>query len=134
MTLTHKFVEEVPENLDPAVLYVSIEYGTAVHLCCCGCGGEVVTPLGRADWRLVFDGESVSLFPSIGNWSFDCESHYWIIEGRIRWDRKWSRPEIDAMRDRRAKQRDVQQGEDGAPDSDSSDPRSGFWQLVDYLT
>jgi hypothetical protein len=38
------FVKGVPRELEPGVLYVSMEYGTVVHSCCCGCGLEVVTP------------------------------------------------------------------------------------------
>jgi hypothetical protein len=76
-----------------------------VHLCACGCGHEIVTPLSPTDWRLIFDGETVSLKPSIGNWSYECQSHYWIVRDRIRWARRLTRPEIDAgrARDRRAK-------------------------------
>src|SRR5688572_12008813 len=85
MKLSHRFVKSVPEQLEEGVLYVSIEYATAIHRCCCGCGNEVVTPLSPKDWKLTFDGESVSLSPSIGNWSFKCRSHYWIARNRIRW-------------------------------------------------
>lgn len=83
--ITHEFVELIPDRLDDGVLYISIGYGTAAHACCCGCGREVTTPLTRDDWRLIFDGESVSLQPSIGNWSFPCQSHYFITMNRIRW-------------------------------------------------
>lgn len=85
LTLTHRFVEEIPERLDELTIYVSIPYATVVHLCPCGCGSEVVTPLGRFDWRLIFDGESISLWPSIGNWNLPCQSHYWIRRNRVRW-------------------------------------------------
>ena len=37
--------------------------------CCCGCGEEVVTPFSPAQWQMSFDGEAVSLHPSIGNWN-----------------------------------------------------------------
>ena len=49
--LTPAYVKFVPEPLDDGTLYIS-EYGTAVHKCCCGCGSEVVTPLGPTDWKL----------------------------------------------------------------------------------
>jgi len=42
-------------------------------------------PLGPTDWKLTFDGESVSLYPSVGNWNFPCQSHYWIQENKVRW-------------------------------------------------
>jgi len=88
--LKHKFVENIPDNLENGIIYISLAYGTVVHKCCCGCGNEVVTPLSPKDWKLLFDGESISLFPSIGNWSFDCRSHYWIKDNKVVWcKRKW---------------------------------------------
>ena len=82
--LKHEFVEFVPERLVDDTLYVSISYATAAHRCCCGCGREVVTPLSPTDWQLTFDGETVSLYPSIGNWNFACRSHYWIENNGVR--------------------------------------------------
>jgi hypothetical protein len=84
--IEHKFVEFLPDKLDPGVLYVSMEYATASHKCCCGCGRDVVTPISPTDWQLIFDGRSVSLKPSIGNWSYPCRSHYWIKGNRVEWD------------------------------------------------
>ncbi|MFC1421298.1 DUF6527 family protein [Streptacidiphilus cavernicola] len=83
--LAHAFVDHFPDRLDPGVLYVSIPFASVAHLCCCGCGSEVVTPLGREEWHLTFDGESISLHPSIGNWGFTCHSHYWIHRNQVRW-------------------------------------------------
>ena len=96
--LQHHFVEFVPEELAEGHLYVSLAYGTVVHLCCCGCGEQVVPPLTPKDWQLTYDGESVSLSPSIGNWSFACRSHYWIRRGRVVWARKWTDREVAAAR------------------------------------
>lgn len=45
--LEHRFVRSVPRELESGILYVSMEYGTAVHSCCCGCGEQVVTPFPR---------------------------------------------------------------------------------------
>jgi hypothetical protein len=105
LTITHQFVHYVPERLDEGVVYVSIEYATAVHRCMCGCGEEIVTPLTPTDWELSFDGESISLDPSIGNWNLPCRSHYWITKNRVRWAGRWSQYEIDRGRrlDRAAK-------------------------------
>lgn len=97
-TLTAVFVEFVPETVLDGHIYISLEYGTAVHRCCCGCGNEVVTPLSPTDWRVIYDGKTVSLDPSIGNWSFPCQSHYWIRNNRVRWARRWTREEIEAGR------------------------------------
>jgi len=95
---TYEFVEFVPDDVEPGVLYVSTTYATAVHLCMCGCGHEVVTPITPHQWHMVFDGQSVSLVPSIGNWSFGCESHYWLEQGTVDWAPKWSRDRIEAGR------------------------------------
>jgi hypothetical protein len=90
MVLEHRFVESAPEELAPNVIYVSVKYATAIHLCCCGCGNEVVTPLSPTDWQLLFDGETISLTPSIGNRGFQCRSHYWIRRSEVVWCPEWS--------------------------------------------
>ncbi|MCG5078259.1 DUF6527 family protein [Paraburkholderia tagetis] len=77
-----RFVTEVPRDLESGVLYISTEYGTAVHSCCCGCGQEVVTPLTPTDWKLSMHGNTVSLWPSVGNWNLPCKSHY-VIRGNL---------------------------------------------------
>ena len=104
MRLCHKFVDHIPDQLDDGVLYVSIRFGTVVHKCACGCGQEVVTPLGPAEWQLTYDGRTISLAPSIGNWSFPCRSHYWIEGGNVLWARKFSGDKISLVR-RKAKTR-----------------------------
>lgn len=105
--LAFEFVEFIPENMEECTLYISANYATAAHKCCCGCGKEVVTPFSPTDWKLTFDGVSVSLSPSIGNWNFECKSHYWIVKNTVKWADKWSEDRIDAGRthDRLAKNR-----------------------------
>jgi hypothetical protein len=104
-TFTYEFVEFIPDAIEEGKIYVSIDYATVVHTCACGCGKEVVTPLSPTDWKLVFDGKTVSLDPSIGNWGFPCRSHYWVKNNRALWAEDWSQSRIDANRahDRRAK-------------------------------
>jgi hypothetical protein len=34
---------------------------------------------------MLYDGQSVTLDPSIGNWSFPCRSHSWLRGDRIVW-------------------------------------------------
>jgi hypothetical protein len=98
--LQAEFVEFIPEHLDVGVLYVSRRYSTASHLCCCGCGLEVVTPLNSAKWRLAEHAGTVSLAPSIGNWSFPCKSHYWITGDNVRWAPAMSPEMIAAVKAR----------------------------------
>jgi len=97
-TVEYKFVKSIPEEIENLTLYISMEYGTAIHNCVCGCGNEVITPFSPTDWELCYNGESVSLSPSIGNWSFECQSHYWIVENKIIHASKWNKYEIDYNR------------------------------------
>lgn len=102
-TIQHKFVEFIPMEIEDGILYITVEYRTAVHLCVCGCGNKVVTPISPTDWELTIDGKTVSLSPSIGNWSFECQSHYWIKKNKIRFARKWSDREIAEGHERNIK-------------------------------
>ena len=88
-TIQHRFVELMPDTIEENVLYISVYYCTAIHKCVCGCGNEVVTPLSPTDWELTFDGRTISLSPSIGNWNFDCRSHYFIRKSKIVHARRW---------------------------------------------
>lgn len=96
MKIKLQHVHYIPKELKPGILYVSEEFYTAAHLCPCGCGSKVRTPLGPTEWILHVTKNGPSLEPSIGNWQFNCQSHYWINEGRIIWSSKWS-PEQIAM-------------------------------------
>jgi hypothetical protein len=100
MRLSHEFVKNVPDKLEDRVLYISVEYASVIHKCCCGCGNEIVTPLSPTGWRLTFDGETISLYPSIGNWSLKCQSHYWIANSTVKWAPKWTKDEIERGRKR----------------------------------
>jgi hypothetical protein len=90
MILQHKFVTNIPDQLEDGVLYISIEHCIAIHKCICGCGNEVVTPFSPTDWSLTFNGKTISLNPSIGNWNFECKSHYWITNSKIEIARAWN--------------------------------------------
>lgn len=136
LTLKHEFVEFIPDKLDERTVYVSIPYATVAHKCCCGCGHEVVTPLSPTDWQLTFDGESISLNPSIGNWSFPCRSHYWIRRNRVKWSYQMSRDEIDAGRKADRVKKGQYFGEAqtppkvGPPQNTSKKASSGLWSRV----
>ena len=129
--ITHKFVGAIPERTEEGVLYLAMDYATAVHKCACGCGREVVTPLSPADWKMGYDGVSVSLSPSIGNWSFPCRSHYWIKHSNIRWAGDMSEEKIAAGRahDRRAKGRYYDEPK-AAPETAKADAPIGIAQRI----
>ena len=96
--LNHEFVDFIPDVIKDGTIYVSIAYATATHKCCCGCGKEVVTPFSQTDWTLIFDGQTISLNPSVGSWSLKCKSHYWIKKNQVIWAEQWSEEEVKAGR------------------------------------
>lgn len=95
----HQFVTSTPRELSPGVLYVSLEYCTMLHLCACGCGRKVVTPLSPNDWNMTFNGKTITVRPSIGSWSLPCQSHYVIKHGMVVWANQWSDEQIKNGRD-----------------------------------
>lgn len=92
--LQHRFVEGFPEKLEPGIFYIALDFATMSHLCCCGCGQEVITPLSPHDWKITFDGENITVHPSIGNWSLTCRSHYFIRKNHVQWAADWSDEQI----------------------------------------
>ncbi len=99
MTLHPEFVEFLPRELEEGILYISMKYNAVGHKCPCGCGNLVFTPLSPVDWQLFYDGKGVTLEPSIGNWSFKCQSHYWIENNKVILARKWNEREIAQVRE-----------------------------------
>ena len=100
--MTDKFelrkVKYMPTKLEPGILYVAQKFGAAAHLCACGCGTIVRTPLNR--WFLKETKDGPSLDPSIGNWQEPCQSHYWIERGKVQWAPTWSSEQIEIGRRR----------------------------------
>jgi hypothetical protein len=97
-TLELRRVTLVPKELESGLLYVSERYRVAVHLCACGCGNKVVTPLGPAEWTFTEQGGRPTLRPSIGSWQLECRSHYCIVGGAVRWSGQWSPAQVEAGR------------------------------------
>jgi len=75
----------MPDKFEQGILYVSAEFQTAGHLCACGCGNKVWTPIKPAEWSFTIDTKGPSLKPSIGNGQLNCKSHYIIRNGKILW-------------------------------------------------
>lgn len=135
--LQHKFVHYIPEQLEPCVIYISMDYATAAHSCCCGCGEQVITPFTPTDWELTFDGETVSLWPSIGNWNFRCRSHYIIRNSRIVGAEPWSDKKIEngRWRDKWRKQEYFDKksdctGHEETPEQEANAEPSGLWDQI----
>lgn len=93
------YVEFIPSSLEDGKLYVSMLYRTCVHLCPCGCGEKVITPLNSHGWTLHFNGK-VTLRPSVGNYNLSCRSHYFITDNHIEW-----LPTMDEPKSKKSKKR-----------------------------
>lgn len=93
-------VEVMPQDLQPGILYVSLEFETAHHICACGCGQKVRTPLSPAEWQVEEAPQGVTLRPSIGSWQLPCRSHYLIQKGQVVWAEQWSDSQIATGRTR----------------------------------
>ncbi|QVK20761.1 hypothetical protein KHQ82_00015 [Mycoplasmatota bacterium] len=80
--IKHYFVEYIPpfDSIDENTVYTSLEFNVSVHRCACGCGRKVTLPIAPDEWQIFYDGETVSLYPSIGNWDYPCRSHYFITD------------------------------------------------------
>lgn len=95
MKLFPVFVDNVPENKEPGILYISMKYMTSIHLCPCGCGQPVVCGLQAPGpegwgwshgWQITIEGDLVTLSPSILLMG-GCRSHYVIRKNEVVWCR-----------------------------------------------
>ena len=104
------WVEDMPDEMERGKLYISVKHRLTEHLCACGCGAEVSLPLGNSEWWIVYDGDTVSFWPSVGNWRLPCKSHYLIRESKTQWCGPWSEKRILAGRklDRKQLLRDIE--------------------------
>lgn len=88
-----EFVDSIPKDkdLENGILYIAPHLAVAVHKCMCGCNEKVVTPLNIGEnkfenaWNWNYDGNTVSLNPSIGNFQQQCKSHYFLKNGKVIW-------------------------------------------------
>jgi hypothetical protein len=133
-----EFVEFMPDELGEDVLYISLKYATAKHKCFCGCGTEVVTPISPVGWQVIFDGETVSLHPSIGNWNFPCRAHYWIRRSIVVPARSMNRWEIEEGRANDREERDAffdgRLQSESAPCDGDDDDNGKIWIFGSHLS
>lgn len=84
------FCNRIPNSIDEGMIYVCLECDIVIHKCACGCGEEVATPIDKTyGWTFFYDGEGISLYPSIGNWNYKCKSHYFINNSNVVWINKF---------------------------------------------
>ncbi len=99
MKFRYEFTEDLPQDPEEGVLYIALHQKTALHLCMCGCKNKVITPLSPNEWKLTFNGTSVSMYPAIRNSNFSCRSHYWIKKDYI----------IEIKNDKKKKKKKIKQ-------------------------
>jgi hypothetical protein len=85
----NKYMDTLPENLKPGLLYVegsNGEYWFATLLCPCGCKQEININLDENEspcWKLSND-EFSDLSPSL--WKNNgCKSHFFLRKGEVKW-------------------------------------------------
>lgn len=84
-------VDEVPEHLDPATIYLhvtdeALPPWSASMLCPCGCGDVICVPLDLAGegpmWRLKSE-SPIHLEPSLQR-TMGCRAHFFVHGGEFR--------------------------------------------------
>ena len=95
--MEHKFIDIIPIEIENNVLYISLKYNVTKHLCPCGCGSEIVATLSPVRYQLYYDGKTVSLTPSFGNWLHECKSHYLIKKDKVVWANPMSKNKMEAV-------------------------------------
>lgn len=81
----YQFVDLMPMNIEKGIFYISIPYKIAKHQCACGCGKIIDLIIDEDFWSITFHGNSISVYPSIGNWNIPCKSHYFIRKSKVVW-------------------------------------------------
>ena len=99
------WVEDMPPVLEEGKVYVSILHDLTEHLCACGCGEEISLRLSPSGWQIEYDGETISISPSIGNWQLPCSSHYFIIQNQTVEAEQWTTTRILAERKQNKRQK-----------------------------
>lgn len=122
-------VQYLPRVLQPGILYVSHDFNVAGHICPCGCGSKVITPLGISEWSLDEANDSATLYPSIGNWQLPCRSHYWIRNGSIEWSYQFDDEQIKAVYEREERER-IRRFENVEISAEKMSLWRRFWKLI----
>jgi len=91
-------IEELPEVLNPTVVYVLGEgkYRWFVAMICpCGCGATLqmsLLPDAKPQWKLIkHDDDTITLQPSIWR-KVGCRSHFFLRRGMIQWCLEYQNP------------------------------------------
>lgn len=80
------FVEYMPHEKEPLVLYVSMRFRLVICKCPCGCGIDAVMPIKPKSygWDFIEKEGKVTLSPSVAT---NCpnKAHFYIRDNKIQW-------------------------------------------------
>ena len=87
----YQFVEDIPDAIQPRIIYIIQNNGYAwqlVILCPCGCRKNLhmnLTEEYKPSWKFKVDKRKrISIYPSIHR-MVGCKSHFFIKKGKIIW-------------------------------------------------
>jgi hypothetical protein len=124
-------VDSIPQTLPAeSTVYISIPGRATAHLCMCGCGEKVVHPLRPHRWSLTYDGETISMSPSIGNSGLACKSHYWIKRSRVEWWRPLTDEQVAFGMRRDGWSKRLDPADMPADDEVGAEPRRRWWHKL----
>ena len=84
--LKPEFVEQFPrDDFRQDTLYISMKFRMVALKCPCGCGFVSYLSLSPDGRKLEFDGEHITLKPSVGS-KRPCGSHYHIVRNEVVWN------------------------------------------------
>jgi len=80
------YVDRLPmkSEMEAEKVYMAENKTQATHLCPCGCGTEILTPLGRGGYRALENSdESLTISPQIEH--SPCSNNYKLYKGYVIW-------------------------------------------------
>lgn len=89
-------LDRIPKQLEPGVVYHSVEFELAALLCACGCGHRT-TLLVPDSHSVTSQNGYATVRPSIGVCDAPCRSHYFLTAGDVEWLPAFSGAQVQAL-------------------------------------
>lgn len=128
------YVKQLPDQLVEGRFYICEEFALTAHKCCCGCGEDVYNKLSPAKWQLTKNPDgTVSLYPSVGNWKYACQSHYVIRNNRVVEAGPMGAKAIEAVKQQDLRARDAYIAQMNAHADELARQPVGWWATLRAL-